>query len=79
MSDEGDIDMGFEAYTKSSLIAGKRMLRQLSLLAQLIFDAHALEDEYGLKPTSWPERVRSTPNDKIICLTLLGIQRSFAI
>lgn len=49
--------MGFEAYTKSSLVAGKRMLRQLSLLALVLFDVHALEDKYGLKPTHWPDRM----------------------
>lgn len=53
--------MGFEAYTKSSLVAGKRMLRQLSLLALVLFDVHALEDKYGLKPTHWPERMVQHP------------------
>lgn len=58
-SDDGELDMGFEAYTKSSLVAGKRMLRQLSLLALVLFDVHALEDKYGLKPTHWPDRMES--------------------
>jgi hypothetical protein len=47
----------FEAYAKDNPIAAKKMLRQLALLAQVLFDAHALEDKFGLKPSQWPERV----------------------
>jgi hypothetical protein len=49
--------MGFEAYTKGNQVAAKRMLRQLSLLASVLFDVHALEDKFGVKPTHWPERM----------------------
>jgi hypothetical protein len=56
-NDEGEMDVGFDAYAKSNAVAGKRMLRQLSVFAQVLFDVHALEDKYGLKPTHWPKQV----------------------
>lgn len=27
-------------------------------MSQALFDAHALEDKYGIKPSHWPDRVR---------------------
>ncbi|KAL2072060.1 hypothetical protein VTL71DRAFT_11403 [Oculimacula yallundae] len=55
-SDEGEPDLKFEAYAKANPAAGNRVLRQLALMSQALFDAHALEDKYGIKPSHWPDR-----------------------
>ncbi|KAH6682537.1 hypothetical protein B0J14DRAFT_127368 [Halenospora varia] len=49
-SDEGEKDVKFEAYAKSNPDSGKRIMRQLALLSQALFDARALEEQYGIKP-----------------------------
>ncbi|KAF4637106.1 hypothetical protein G7Y89_g972 [Cudoniella acicularis] len=49
-SDEGEKDAKFEAYAKINPEAGKRIMRQLALLSQALFDARVLEDQYGIKP-----------------------------
>ncbi|CAG8979580.1 hypothetical protein HYALB_00010781 [Hymenoscyphus albidus] len=48
-SECGDVDMKFEAYAKSNPVSAKKVLRQLALLAQVLFDATGLEEYYGIK------------------------------
>ncbi|TVY89794.1 hypothetical protein LAWI1_G004698 [Lachnellula willkommii] len=49
-NDEGEKDLKFEAYAKSNPAAARRVMRQLALLSQALFDARALEEQYGIKP-----------------------------
>jgi len=56
-TDDGEADMKFEVYAKNDIAAARRVLRQLALMSQALFDAHALEDQYGIKPRQWPDRV----------------------
>jgi hypothetical protein len=56
-NEDGDPDIKFEAYAKANLPAARRVLHQLALMSQALFDVHALEDKYGIKPDRWPERV----------------------
>ncbi|KAE8448009.1 hypothetical protein EG329_009932 [Mollisiaceae sp. DMI_Dod_QoI] len=58
-SDDGEYDIKFEAYAKGNPAAAKRVQRQLALMTQAMFDVHALEDQYGIKPERWPERIES--------------------
>ncbi|EKD17655.1 hypothetical protein MBM_04024 [Drepanopeziza brunnea f. sp. 'multigermtubi' MB_m1] len=53
---EGDADLKFEDYAKANPAAAKRVFRHLALMALALFDAHALEDKYGIKPSFWPDR-----------------------
>ena len=57
--DDGTEDKKFEAYAKSSPESAKRVLRQLALLSQALFDVHQLEDEYGFRQTERTNRVRT--------------------
>lgn len=57
--DDGEVDVKFELYAKSNLPSAKRILRQLALLSQALFDARALEEQYGIQPDR-SNRVRAT-------------------
>lgn len=48
-TDDGEVDIGFEAYAKSNPVFAKRVLRQLALMSQVLFDARGLEEFYGIK------------------------------
>lgn len=49
-NDEGENDLKFEAYAKTNPAAARRVMRQLALLSQALFDARALEEQFGIKP-----------------------------
>lgn len=49
-NDEGEKDLKFEIYAKHNPAAARRVMRQLALLSQALFDARALEEQYGIKP-----------------------------
>ncbi|TVY68687.1 hypothetical protein LSUE1_G004934 [Lachnellula suecica] len=49
-NEEGEKDIKFEAYAKSNPAAARRVMRQLALLSQALFDARALEEQWGIKP-----------------------------
>ncbi|RDL32602.1 Protein kinase-like (PK-like) [Venustampulla echinocandica] len=48
--EDGEKDLRFEAYAKSNPAAARRVLRQLALLSQVLFDARSLEEQYGIRP-----------------------------
>lgn len=73
-SDDGGKDTKFEAYAKSNPDSAKRVLRQLALLSQALFDVDALEEEYGFKQNEIPTRVRE--HTKSTWYPIANIQRS---
>ncbi len=56
-SDHGDQDIKFEDYVKSDLVTAKKVHRQLALMALALFDTHAFEEQFGMKPQRFPDRV----------------------
>ncbi|TAQ88689.1 hypothetical protein B7494_g2967 [Chlorociboria aeruginascens] len=54
-NDEGS-DLKFENFAKSNPSTAGRIYRQLSLMSQALFDAKALEDDYGFKLGERPNR-----------------------
>jgi hypothetical protein len=51
------MDVKFQVYAKANPASARRVLRQLALLSQTLFDARVLEDHYGIKPSLRPDRV----------------------
>jgi hypothetical protein len=61
-NDEGDQDIKFETFAKTDHIIARKVHRQLALMAQALFDAHALDEHFGMKPQRWPDRVGLSPS-----------------
>jgi hypothetical protein len=76
-NDDGERDLKFEAYAKSNPAAARRILRQLALLSLALFDADALEFQYGIKPVHWPDRVTHFFPSLAIPLIVDRNQRTF--
>lgn len=55
--EDGEQDLDFELYAKSNHDAARKVHRQLALMALALFDARALEDQFGIKAQRWPDRV----------------------
>jgi len=56
-SEDGDKDVKFELYAKGNPDSAKRVLRQLALLSEALFDVRALETEYGFRQNERSTRV----------------------
>lgn len=57
-NDKGERDRKFETFGEIDLVSTRKVHRQLALMAQALFDVHAMEDDFGIKPPRRPERVR---------------------
>jgi hypothetical protein len=56
-NEDGEQDVKFEIFAKSDPIIARKIHHQLTSMALAIFDAHALEEQFGIKPQRFPDRV----------------------
>jgi hypothetical protein len=56
-NEDGGEDAQFEMYANNAPVNARKVHRQLALMAQALFDVHAFEDHFGMKPERWPDRV----------------------
>jgi hypothetical protein len=54
---DGDQDVKFELYAKDDLATARKVYRQLALMALALFDIRAFEEQFGMKPQRFPDRV----------------------
>lgn len=53
----GDKDIKFEQYAQTEPESAERVLRQLALLSQTLFDVRTLEEQYGIRQSERAHRV----------------------
>jgi len=56
-NEEGEQDLKFDEFAKSDPVTARRIHRQLALMALAFCDARALEEQFGMKPQRFPDRV----------------------
>jgi hypothetical protein len=78
-NDEGEPDIKFETFAKTDHITARKVHRQLALMAHALFDAHALDEQFGMKPQRWPDRVGLSLFGDELTLIQVGSQRSHSL
>jgi hypothetical protein len=78
-NEDGEQDMKFEHYAKSDPVTARKVHRQLALMALALFDTHAFEEQFGMKPQRFPDRVSFSLLKNPVELTLVGTERSHAL
>ena len=56
-SEDGNQDNKFELYAKSNPMNARKVHRNLVLMALALFDTRGFEEQFGMKPQRFPERV----------------------
>lgn len=74
-NEDGEEDRKFEIYAKSDLVTARKIRQQLALMALAIFDARALDEQFGIKPQRFPDRVSHPHLGVCYSLTLAGSKR----